>query len=680
MLASLPHLDFAGMLSLASEEHVVQTVGGWAGLIPLFPLIAALACGWLAFFPGKRKNKRPAMFCIAGLAMAFLVSVAVVLTIGHGQGHVTLFEWIRVDRLRADFAFYLDPLTSIMLMVVTGIGTLVAIYASEYMYGDRGYARFFAFVSLFIVAMTCLVLADNLILMYLGWEGVGLCSYLLIGFYYEKPAAVAAAKKAFIVNRIGDLGFALGIMLTYLEFGSVEFDVIFRQIADWQASGAEISTAVQTIPFLLMLGAFGKSAQLPLYVWLPDAMEGPTPVSALIHAATMVTAGVYLIARMLPLFLLSPYALPTVAWVGCITALFSATIGMAQYDIKRIFAYSTVSQLGYMFMGLGVLSSVGGTFHLFTHAFFKAALFLGSGAVMHGFAGQLDLRKLSGLWRVPGWQIVTVSMFVACLALAGFPLTAGFFSKDMILAQAFVTPGPGFEALGWIGLITAGMTAYYTFRVFFRVFLGPVHFKPGDDHHGAHDDHHFHPHAPGPAINFVLIVLGLGAVFAGWLGVGGESHGWFGGMIHASSANYQAAHETEEAAGFFSNPHQWMMLASSIVGLLGIAIAAYLHLLNRSAAERWRQAILPIARLAEHKWCVDEGYELLIRRPLRGLGFVCYTLGDTMIINGLVALVGWIPRLIGAMVRPLQNGRLQGYGLGMAGGAAMLLIIVWWML
>ncbi|MCC6909138.1 MAG: NADH-quinone oxidoreductase subunit L [Phycisphaerales bacterium] len=669
-----------GHASEGAPMGAPQTIGAWTALIPLLPLIASVACGVLAFLPSGAKTKRAAWCCIAGLALSFVLSVVLAINVGHGLGHASIFEWIRIDRLKADFAFYLDPLTSIMLIVVTGIGTLVAVYASEYMWGDRGYARFFAFVSLFIVAMTCLVLADNLILMYMGWEGVGLCSYLLIGFYYEKPAAVAAAKKAFIVNRIGDLGFALGIMLTYLEFGSVEFDVIFRQIEQWTAAGIEASAATKVIPFLLMLGAFGKSAQLPLYVWLPDAMEGPTPVSALIHAATMVTAGVYLIARMLPLFLLSPYALPTVAWVGCITALFSATIGMAQYDIKRIFAYSTVSQLGYMFMGIGVLSSVGGTFHLFTHAFFKAALFLGSGAVMHGFAGQLDLRKLSGLWRVPGWQVVTASMLVACLALAGFPLTAGFFSKDMILAQAFVTHGPGYQLLGWIGLMTAGITAYYTFRVFFRVFLGPVAYKPGEEHHGAHDDQHFHPHAPGPAINFVLIVLGLGALLAGWIGVGGGHHGWFGGMIHASSANYQVAHEAGGSHGFFSDPHKWMMLASSVVGIVGIAIAAYLHLFNRAAAERWRRAILPVAVLAEHKWCVDEGYELLIRRPLRALGHICYALGDTLIINGLVALAGWTPRLIGAAVRPLQNGRLQGYGLGMAGGAAMLVIIVWWML
>jgi len=678
MQALAANFDLA-RLNLASETSMVAGLGVPVEWIPLAPLLAALACGWLALAPGRSNGRYAGAVCVGGLGVALLTSIAVALSVGHGTAQVTIFEWIRIDRLRADFAFFLDPLTSIMLLVVTGIGTLVAVYACEYMRGDRGYARFFAFVSLFIVAMTTLVLADNLILMYLGWEGVGLCSYLLIGFYYEKPAAVAAAKKAFIVNRIGDLGFALGICLTYLQFGSVEFAVIFEQVDALRTSGAEISTGIQAIPFLLMLGAFGKSAQLPLYVWLPDAMEGPTPVSALIHAATMVTAGVYLIARALPLFLLSEYALPTVAWVGCITAVFAATIGMAQYDIKRIFAYSTISQLGFMFMGLGVLSSAGATFHLFTHAFFKAALFLGCGAVMHGFAGQLDLRRLSGLSRVPGWQIVTGSMLVACLALAGFPLTSGFFSKDMILAEAFVTAGPGYRAIGWIGLLTAGLTAYYTFRVFFRVFLGPVHFKPGEEHHASHADHHFHPHAPGPAINFVLIVLGIGAIFAGWVGVGGAHHGWFGSMIQHSTAAYEAPQGAAHA-GFFGNPHQWMMLASSIVGVAGIGAAAYLHLYNRAAADRLRRSILPVAVLAEHKWCVDEGYDLLIRRPLRVIGHVCYALGDTLIINGLVALAGAVPRLIGAAARPMQNGRLQGYGLGMACGLATIIVIVWAML
>ncbi|MFG0329620.1 MAG: NADH-quinone oxidoreductase subunit L [Phycisphaerales bacterium] len=656
-----------------------------SALIPGLPLLGAVLCGLLpALGYGRDRSfwprKAPGLICVAALAGAFVASVITIISVGHGVGARTLFEWIHVGHLVADFAFFIDPLTSIMLLVVTGVGTLVAIYASEYMYGDRGYARFFAFVSLFLVAMTLLVLADNLVLLYLGWEGVGLCSYLLIGFYYEKPSAVAAAKKAFIVNRIGDLGFALGIMLTYLEFGTVEYGPLFAALG--QVGGEmtrDLPASVEIIPFLLMLGAFGKSAQLPLYVWLPDAMEGPTPVSALIHAATMVTAGVYMIARLMPLFLLSPYALPTVAWVGGLTALFAATIGMAQYDIKRIFAYSTVSQLGYMFLGLGVLSSTGAVFHLFTHAFFKALLFLGCGAVMHGFAGQLDLRRLSGLIREPGWKVVSWTMLFGCLALAGFPLTAGFFSKDMILAEAFVTQGPGYQALGVIGLLTALLTAYYTFRVFFRVFLGPTRYEPGPETHGHDDhDHHFHPHAPGPAINGVLIVLAIGAVFAGWLGIGGDHHGWFGGMIHESTAYITPGGGEHHDLTFFDDPHQWMFLASTVVGLVGIAIAWFFHLANRPAADRLKSTMSPVAWILERKWLVDEGYDLLIRRPLRLFAFVCYALGDALMINGLVAFAGRLPRLIAGAVRPMQQGQLHQYGLGMAAGVAALVLVIWW--
>jgi NADH-quinone oxidoreductase subunit L len=370
-----------------------------------------------------------------------------------------------------------------------------------------GYCRFFAAFNLFVFSMACLVMADNLILLYLGWEGVGLCSYLLIGYFYTRPSAVAAAKKAFIVNRIGDLGLALGVWLTFVKFGTVEYAALFanadflryKELAiagDWGA----IPFQIQAIPLLLMVGAFGKSAQFPLYVWLPDAMEGPTPVSALIHAATMVTAGVFLVARTLPVFAISHYALPIVAWTGAFTALLSATIGMAQFDIKRIMAYSTVSQLGYMFAGLGVLTAASGNaetaaagpYHVFTHAFFKAMLFLSCGAVMHGFAGQLDLRKLSGVAWMPGWKVVGFAMLVGCLNLAGFPMTAGFFSKDSILANCFASHE--MQAVGWVLLITAGLTAYYTFRVFFRVFVGPVKYEPGDEVH-AHDDHGHDEHA-----------------------------------------------------------------------------------------------------------------------------------------------------------------------------------------
>jgi len=689
-----PHGGAGAAQSAGASGHDADSVvslgriaGAAAKGIPLFPLISVVLCGWLALGSHRynpHRSKLPAWICSGAIFLSFVCSLILLFAVWHGTAFVSAFRWIHAGNLHADFAFMIDPLTLIMLLVVTGISFLVSVYASEYMFGDEGYARFFSFVSLFVVAMTLLVLADNLILLYLGWEGVGLCSYLLIGFYYGKPSAAAAAKKAFIVNRIGDLGFALGIMLTYLEFGTVEYRPLLEALANTDVG--EVSMSVQVIPFLLMLGAFGKSAQIPLYVWLPDAMEGPTPVSALIHAATMVTAGIYMIARLMPLFVLSPYALPTVGWVGGLTALFAATIGMAQYDMKRIFAYSTISQLGYMFLGLGVLASTGAVLHLFTHAFFKALLFLASGAVMHGFAGQLDIRRLSGLRRLPGWSIVTWTMLIGCLALAGVPPFSGFFSKDMILAEAFVTEGPGFVALGVVGLFTAFLTAYYTFRLFFRVFLGPEHYEPGEEHHGAGgaDHGHFHPHAPGPAINIVLVLLAIGAIFAGFFGLGGEHHGWFGGMMHESTAAtpivpLSMATHAEHAEGFFNNPHQWMFLASTIVGLLGIAVAWYFHLANRPAADRLKSSIRPLAMIVENKWCVDEGYDLLIRRPLRVIGYICYGLGDTLIINGLVGLGAFIRRMIGFLFRPLQNGRVQQYGLGMAAGLAAIVAFIWWM-
>ncbi|MBL8964503.1 MAG: NADH-quinone oxidoreductase subunit L, partial [Phycisphaerae bacterium] len=536
--------------------------------------------------------------------------------------------------------------------------------------------------------------------------------YLLIGYFYKKPSAVAAAKKAFIVNRIGDLGLALGIFLIYVQFGSVEYATVFeaaRPYIDSFRSGdfAAIPAAVQLIPILLMVGAFGKSAQLPLYVWLPDAMEGPTPVSALIHAATMVTAGVYLIARTYPLFLCSEHALPVVAWVGTLTALLAATIGMAQFDIKRIMAYSTVSQLGYMFAGLGALTSVGAAFHVLTHAFFKALLFLCCGAVMHGFAGQLDLRRLSGLIRVPGWKVVGVGMLIGCANLAGFPFTAGFFSKDMILAEAFVTPG--MAPIGWLLLLTAGLTAYYTFRVFFRVFVGPVSFEPGDEVHShAHDeahthghssDHanthdqapahastahgHFHPHAPGWAINTVLVILSGLSIAAAGLYFMGPHGGWVASMIHHSSADLPAAIGEHPSHGSFlgMDPHKVMYYVSAVVGFAGIAAAFILHYAGRTSAATSRRAdtlsdrLGVIARAARAKWYVDEVYDYLIRTPLWVLSHV-FHLVDKLIVDGLVDLFGWLPRAFGRSIRPSQSGVLHGYAVGMAGGLAVILLIV----
>ncbi|MBN8644281.1 MAG: NADH-quinone oxidoreductase subunit L [Planctomycetes bacterium] len=733
-------------LHLASEA--VHAAGGpsagpwWVALIPGLPLAASVVCGLTLAL--KVKNKAPAFLTLLMLLGAFLLTFLGFRQWGaEGQGAaiVHVLDWVHVNwgfppsehLLKFDFSFYMDGLSWLWMLFVTGLASAICLYASEYMSHDvgKGYGRFFAAFALFVFSMACLVMGDNLALLYLGWEGVGLCSYMLIGYFYKKPAAVAAAKKAFIVNRIGDLGLALGIFLIYVTYGTIEYAPLFEMVSKGvDGSGQAMAGTWQSwaIPCLLMVGAFGKSAQFPLYVWLPDAMEGPTPVSALIHAATMVTAGVYLIARMYPLFLADQHhvALNVVAWTGGITALLAATIGMAQFDIKRIMAYSTVSQLGYMFAGLGVLTSTGAAFHVFTHAFFKATLFLSCGAVMHGFAGQLDLRKLSGLWSQPGWRIVTVAMFVGCLNLAGVPFTAGYFSKDMILAEAFTTPG--YQALGWLLLATAGLTAYYTFRVFFRVFVGPAHYEPGDELHGhdddhGHDDAHghaaahtsggdkhshadahrhghghsgFHPHPPGWAINTVLAVLAVASIVAaGAYFVNKEHHGWVGSMLHASTAAYDAGHyaghdaggaagEAVAHGGFLGyDAHKVMYYVSGVVGAVGILVAFVLHYLGRreaatSKADALLPALGPVARWAQHKWYVDEFYDFVIRTPLKVLAHVFAAL-DKLLVDGLVDAAGAVPRMLARGLRPSQNGVLQSYATGMAGGLAVILIVVWLM-
>jgi len=715
------------------------------------PLLACILTGLCAAF--KVKSKLPAWITVVSLAAAFVAMVMVYQSVvgqGGGKAHIVhAFEWFNLSwgegngqRLIANFSFYIDSLTCLWMLFVTGLATLIALYASEYMSHDvgPGYCRFFAAFNLFVFSMACLVMADNLLLLYLGWEGVGLCSYLLIGYFYKKPSAVAAAKKAFIMNRIGDLGLALGIMLTFVQFGSVEFSVLFDKVRPFielarEGRFAEIPMSVQAIALLLMVGCFGKSAQLPLYVWLPDAMEGPTPVSALIHAATMVTAGIYLVARFFPFFAVSEYALPTVAWVGTLTAVLAATIGMAQFDIKRIMAYSTVSQLGYMFAGLGVVSMehlatmspdqanvalAAGPYHVFTHAFFKALLFLSCGAVMHGFAGQLDLRKLSGVLWMPGWRIVGLAMLVGCINLAGVPFTAGFFSKDMILAEAFSNSHTA--AIGWLLLLTAGLTAYYTFRVYFRVFLGPKHYEPGDELH-AHDDHghdhghgdhghgdhghgdhgqaravapaakhdhathDFHPHPPGWAVNTVLATLAIASILA----AGTYFIKWVPGLIAtASTAIPVAVHAGHEASGHAAahahgtilgmDPHAVMYYVSGVVGAIGIFIAFLLHYVGRTtAATSKADALLPymgpIPRWAQNKWYVDELYEFLVRVPLLVMAHVFHLI-DKLIIDGLVDAVGLAPRGAGWSLRPSQGGVLHGYAASMAAGLGLILLLV----
>ncbi|MEZ6190549.1 MAG: NADH-quinone oxidoreductase subunit L [Phycisphaerales bacterium] len=695
-------------------------------LIPWIPLLGAALCGVCCMKPAWRKAAGP--ISALSIFIPFLITCGVYSAASGLTGAEkvqTVYSWIGVGGFQVNMGYFVDRLTMVMLFVVTGIGSLIATYAMGYMKGERGYARFFMGVSLFIFAMTTLVMADNLVLLYLGWEGVGLCSYLLIGYYYEKPEAVAAAKKAFIVNRIGDLGFALGIFLTYKTYGSVSLAEVTTEAAKRLTEGFDPTAADLWIPFLLMLGAFGKSAQIPLYVWLPDAMAGPTPVSALVHAATMVTAGVYMIARLIPVFQLSPAALPTVATIGGVTALLSGTIALCQYDLKKVFAYSTVSQLGYMFLGVGALSTFGGVFHLFTHAFFKALLFLTAGSVMHALAGQLDLRAMSGLrHKMP---VTCWLMFVGCLALAGFPLTAGFFSKDTILAAA-MTQGTGphgstlFLFLALMGLFTAFLTAFYTFRLWFRVFMGPEHFEMGDEHHGddhgdahghGHDDHghsggHAHePHEmPWWPMNAPLAALAIGAVlaglvFGGWMerSIEGstakpvavahveshaaaapayqiitvenaaEGHGTEAGAEHAAADSHDDEHHREHTI------HIVMMFVSSIIALVGIALAAYFHWLNRPLTDKIATKFAAVVEVLYNKYYVDEFYDMVIVKPLRGFGHLFY-LFDQFIINGLVMTVGHIPRLAGWVVRPTQSGKMQGYGLGMVLGVAVVALLV----
>jgi NADH-quinone oxidoreductase subunit L len=582
------------------------------------------------------------------------------------------------DGLVIDYGYYFDGLTMIMLLVITGIGSLIALYAMGYMRGDPGVARFFAAMALFIFAMTTLVMADNLVLLFLGWEGVGLCSYLLIGYYYGKDSAVAAAKKAFIVNRIGDFGFLIGIFLCWQQFGSTDFVVIFNHELV-TTPGLDIPFAVAAIPFCLMIGAFGKSAQLPLFVWLPDAMAGPTPVSALVHAATMVTAGVYLIARMMPVFELVPSSLVVVAVVGGLTALFAGTIALCSNDLKGVFAYSTVSQLGYMFLGLGALSTTGAVFHLVTHAFFKALLFLTAGSVMHALAGTLDIRKMGGLGKhmpVTKWL-----MFVGCLALAGFPLTAGFFSKDEIIAATWIAGvdggSPLFIFLGIIALVTALLTAFYTFRLWCIVFTGETKYEMGDEHHSedgddhAHDDHHDEPHEmPWWPMNLPLIPLAIGSVVAGAL-LSPYGYNTIYELIHASSA--YVPHEKNDVI------HYLMMALSSLFAIGGIALAFVFYTFKPATADKAARLFKGPVGILRGKYFVDEFYDRAIVRPLFVTGQVLY-LVDQLVIHATIMTVGWAPKLIGKTVQPTQAGRLHGYGLGMVAGVAAIALLLLFLL
>jgi NADH-quinone oxidoreductase subunit L len=656
------------------------------------------------------------------------------------------YNWISAGDFTARAAFLIDPLTAVMLCVVCGIGFLITIFSKGYMVGDSGYFRFFAYLGLFIFAMTILVLGDNLVMLYLGWEGVGLCSYLLIGHYYDRPAAREAAKKAFLVNRIGDFGFGLGIMLIFLAFGTVSYfgdgvgtETGFLEMAVIAGTTGEGFTELQWIavnwaPFLLMVGAFGKSAQFPLYVWLPDAMEGPSPVSALIHAATMVTAGVYMIVRCGPLFIGNEPAMWTVAIIGAFTAIFAATIALRQFDLKKVFAYSTISQLGFMFVGVGVLAPVTGIFHLVTHAFFKALLFLGSGVVMHAMLGELDMRKFSGLKRV--LPVTRWLMLIGCLALAGFPLLSGFLSKDEIVIAAWDRS----VLLGLVLLATAFLTAYYTFRLYFRVFEGPELVPAAEPtapaHHGAHELHahasepavatgttaesgvdehlmdehhgsssrgetvghghgHEHAHSHEPAGMMVpLIVLAVGAVLIGYINWPAHYLGEFLGQSPSVMQAWNLAtwiypHGTV-APVVFGQPevddpavrdavhaqHIRFMVLSGLIAVLGIYLAYLFHLHDRTRGERLAERFAGLSRLLEAKYWVDEIYQNVVVEPLRALGRAFFAM-DRYVIDGLVWGVSFVPQLGGfALKLTTQRGYLQGYALSILFAVVVILLLV----
>ena len=566
----------------------------------------------------------------------------------HGGGTPfddTLYEWITGESFAFNIGFRVDALTTVMLLVITGVGFLIHVYSIGYMHGDAGYTRYFAYLNLFVFAMLILVLGNNYLMMFVGWEGVGLCSYLLIGFWYDKKSATDAGKKAFIVNRIGDFGFLLGMFTLFGAFGTLDFGSIFSaaEADNFQKIFGSSTLVIATL--LLFVGAIGKSAQIPLYVWLPDAMEGPTPVSALIHAATMVTAGVYMIARSAVLYNIA-HTGEVVAWIGVLTAFFAATIALAQNDIKRILAYSTVSQLGYMFLGVGVGAYASGVFHLVTHAFFKGLMFLTAGSVMHAMANELDMRKMGGLKaKMP---ITHWTFLVGALAIAGFPFLSGFWSKDEILHSAW-----GSSPLIYIiGLVTAFLTAFYMFRLIFVTFYGESRVEP---------DVASHLHESPPVMWVPLAILAIPSALIGLLLGWGGHDSWF---HHFTKNVFPSAHH--DASG---NVVLFMVI-SSVVGLAGIAFAWMRYSKRVPSAE----PTTGLHKLIANKYYIDEIYNALIVQPVKnGSHYLLWRIVDNGVIDGIVNGVASVVQIIGGTLRRLQTGIVQAYIVSMVLGIVLFL-------
>ena len=622
-------------------------------LIPLLPLASFLILGMFGHWIRDKAHlvAVPAIVLSLGISILAFFDVA-----GGHHSTIRLYTWLTSGMLDVHIGLSIDRLTSVMLLLVTTVSALVHVYTIGYMQGEPGYARFFSYIALFTFSMLMLVLADNFLQLFVFWEAVGLCSYLLIGHWYERQSAVAAATKAFVVNRVGDFGFMLGLLLVFTTFDSLDYATAFANVGPATAQvmnilepvggSFEVST-ITVICLLLFMGAIGKSAQFPLHVWLPDAMEGPTPISALIHAATMVTAGVFMVARLAPLYNASPTAMSVVAIVGAITMVLGATIALTQTDIKRVVAYSTMSQLGYMMMACGLGAYAAGIYHLMTHGAFKALLFLGCGSVIIALHHEQDMRRMGGLKdRLP---ITYWTFLIGSLALAGFPLTAGFFSKDDVLVSAWAA-GPLGQVLSMFGVLTALLTAFYSFRLVFVTFWGPSRV---DQQHAAH------VHEPSPTMTVPLVILAVLSIATGYVGIPEFLAPVFEGGDGAHGG---------EAMG--------IMLLATAMGLLGIGGAYYAYVLHPSLPDRWAHQWRTAYEWSFHKWYFDEAYDRSIVRPTFTVAVELWKRIDVAVIdgavNGVARAIAW-----GAwFLRLVQSGQTQHYALGMALGAVVILTLL----
>ena len=610
-------------------------------LIPILPLAGFIINGL-----GRNSLSKNVIGFIGSLLVlvSFGLSLAVFFQI-KSSGHpvnVTYFDWISVGTLKISFSFLVDQLSAIMLLIITGVGFLIHLYSIGYMHDDKGFGKFFAYLNLFVFFMLLLVMGSNYLIMFIGWEGVGLCSYLLIGFWYTNPSYADAAKKAFVMNRIGDLGFLLGIFLIIHFFGSIDFATIFPKAATLTPKETIPLTA---ITLLLFVGAVGKSAQLPLFTWLPDAMAGPTPVSALIHAATMVTAGVYMIARSNIFYSLSPFTMEVVAIIGLATALFAALIALTQTDIKKVLAYSTVSQLGYMFLGLGVGAYTGAFFHVLTHAFFKALLFLGAGSVIHAMSGEQDMRKMGGL--KGKIKITFATMLIGTIAISGIPPFSGFFSKDEILAHAYAHSTTFYV----IGVFTAMLTSFYMFRMLYLTFYGKFR--------GTHEQEH-HVHESPATITIPLIVLAILSMIGGMIGVP-EVLGGHHELEHFLAPVFEKSNAILGEHHLQANTEFILMGTSVLVALIALAYAYFKYVKGGSLPVADTEERPALTSISYNKFYIDELYDLIIRKPLDFLSTFFYNVVERLGIDGLVNGLGKGTIETSKGLRLLQTGNVGFY-------------------